>query len=148
MEIKIEISKDSIQELKDMVPDFHKSFYAGMRKAMFFAENKVKRSFGTGDTPKVRTGHLRRSIQSGVNKKGKNIEGYVGSNVKYAAIHEFGGTIKPRTGEYLTFILDGQFKKVKQVVIPKRSYLKDTIENNIDGIKNIIENEIVTSLNR
>jgi phage gpG-like protein len=148
MQIQVKISDKSIKELQDMVPDFKSAFYTGMKKAMYHTEGQIKKSFGYGNKPKVGTGHLRRSIQSGVQKKGNDIQGYVGSNVKYAAIHEFGGVIKPKTGEYLYFMLDGQFKKVKQVVIPERSYLREGVEENINNIKDILLKEITEGLNK
>ena len=44
---------------------------------------------------------------------------------KYAKIHEFGGTIVPRTKNYLRFrTYDGQWHAVKQVDIPARPYLR------------------------
>lgn len=47
-----------------------------------------------------------------------------GTNVAYAGIHQFGGVIKPKNGEYLTFKgLNGGFSRVKQVVMPARPYL-------------------------
>lgn len=147
MQVRVELSKDSLKELKEMVTDFKDGFYKGMKKAMLHTEGQIKRSFGRGNTPKVKTGHLRRSIQSGVKRNGKDIEGYVGSNVKYAAIHEFGGKIRPKSKEYLVFMLNGQFKKVKEVVIPERSYLKDGITENMNKIEDILKQEIINNIN-
>ena len=46
------------------------------------------------------------------------------NSVVYAAIHQFGGTIKPKNGKYLTFKgKNSRFVRVKQVVIPARPYL-------------------------
>lgn len=47
----------------------------------------------------------------------------VGTNVKYAAIHQFGGTIKPKKGTHLKFKIAGQWVAVKSVTIPARPYL-------------------------
>jgi phage gpG-like protein len=49
--------------------------------------------------------------------------------VRYAAIHEFGGTIVPKDPSgYLKFRTSaGNFVSVKKVVIPERSYLRSTI---------------------
>ena len=47
-----------------------------------------------------------------------------GSNVEYAAIHQYGGEIKAKNGPYLTFkIASGNFVRVKSVTIPARPYL-------------------------
>lgn len=48
----------------------------------------------------------------------------VGSNLKYALIHQEGGVIKPKKGQYLRFkTRAGNWVQVKEVRIPKRSYL-------------------------
>lgn len=147
MQFKFELTNNAIKELKEMYPDCKEGFLKGMKKAMYYAESKIKRNFGKPNVPKVRTGHLRRSIQSGVRVKGNDIEGFVGSNLKYAGVHEFGGIIKPKNGEYLMFMLDGQFRKVKQVVIPERSYIRTGIENNIGSITSLVKQEIINSIN-
>ncbi len=45
-----------------------------------------------------------------------------GTNVVYAAIHQFGGTIKAK-GKNLRFKIGGRFVSVKKVTIPKRSFV-------------------------
>lgn len=46
-----------------------------------------------------------------------------GTNKIYGAIHQFGGTIRPRSGEFLVFRLGGKTVFAHKVTIPKRSYL-------------------------
>lgn len=46
-----------------------------------------------------------------------------GSNKVYAAIQQFGGTIKPKAGGALVFKLGGNLVRVKSVTIPARPYL-------------------------
>ena len=48
----------------------------------------------------------------------------IGSNKKYAKIHQEGGTIYPKSKPFLQFKLDdGRIIRVKKVVIPQRKYL-------------------------
>lgn len=47
----------------------------------------------------------------------------IGSNVIYAAIHQFGGTIKAKNKPYLKFKIGNNFVRVKQVKIPARPFL-------------------------
>lgn len=47
----------------------------------------------------------------------------LGSDKIYAAIHQFGGEIKPVNGDYLTFKMGGGFIKARKVTIPARPYL-------------------------
>ncbi len=65
------------------------------------------------------TGRLRDSIQLVV--KGNQIS--VGTNVKYARVHQFGATIRAKGGGYLTFKGAGNWAKVRSVSIPARPFL-------------------------
>ncbi|MDO5604798.1 MAG: phage virion morphogenesis protein [Paracoccus sp. (in: a-proteobacteria)] len=48
----------------------------------------------------------------------------IGTNLHYAAIHQFGGTIQPKAGGALTFMLaTGQMILVGAVTMPARPYL-------------------------
>lgn len=49
----------------------------------------------------------------------------VGTNVIYAAIHQYGGTIRPKNGEFLTFALPGGLglRRVREVIMPARPFL-------------------------
>lgn len=63
------------------------------------------------------------------------------TSVIYAAIHQFGGVIRPKNKPYLTFkVPGGGFRRVKQVTIPARPFLgiNDEDEGNIVDI--IVQN--------
>jgi phage gpG-like protein len=47
----------------------------------------------------------------------------VGSSRVYAAIHQFGGTIKPKNGKVLVFHIGRQVVHARSVTIPQRPYL-------------------------
>lgn len=47
----------------------------------------------------------------------------VGSNKVYAAIHQFGGVIRPNTAKALAFQLGGHLVRARRVTIPARPYL-------------------------
>ncbi len=47
----------------------------------------------------------------------------VGSNMVYAAIHQFGGTIKPKNGAALVFSMGGRTIHAKSVAVPARPFL-------------------------
>jgi phage virion morphogenesis protein len=49
----------------------------------------------------------------------------IGTNVIYGAIHQFGGTIRARSGKYLKFKLPGKlgFRSVESVIIPARPFI-------------------------
>ena len=72
-----------------------------------------------------KTGTLAKSINY---KLSNDYLSKVGTNVKYAAIHEFGGIIKAKNASALHFKIGDKWITVKEVVIPKRPYLAPSIE--------------------
>jgi phage virion morphogenesis protein len=74
----------------------------------------------TGGRTLTKDGHLADSISSG----SSNTTAEWGVNRIYAAIHQFGGTIRPKKAKYLRFRLaGGGYASVKQVVMPPRPFL-------------------------
>lgn len=83
-------------------------------------EGKKWEPSGRGGKTLQKTGELRSSIDYAVTQDGV----LVGSNKKYARIHQEGGTIRPKKGKYLKFKgRDGKDVFVKEVTIPARPYL-------------------------
>jgi phage virion morphogenesis protein len=64
-------------------------------------------------------------LKSSISHRSSATEAEVGTNVIYARIHQYGGTIRPKNGEYLTFALPGGlgFRRVSQVTMPARPFL-------------------------
>ncbi len=77
----------------------------GFTKVVLLVEATAKRTAYAGHPDHLQgdTGRFRQSITHEIPFP----EGYVGSNVAYAAIHEFGGTILPRTAQWLTIPAEG-----------------------------------------
>ena len=84
----------------------------------------------------VDKGNLRDGISTAVS--GDTV--LIGSNTPYAAIHQFGGTIKPKTAKALYFQLpSGGFIFAQKVNIPARAYI---------GLGTDDENRITDALER
>ncbi|MDO6747210.1 phage virion morphogenesis protein [Gilvimarinus sp. 1_MG-2023] len=64
-----------------------------------------------------------RRMQNSVHMEASDEEATVGTNVKYAAVHNFGATIKPRKGRFLKFKIGDKWVYKKSVVIPARQFL-------------------------
>lgn len=60
-----------------------------------------------------------------------------GTGVAYAAPLHFGATILPKNGQYITFAVGGQYRKVKKVVLEPRTQLGINAEDE-ESILNII----------
>lgn len=81
---------------------------------------KSERAKSESGVTLTETGRLRKSIDYAATPD----KVMVGSNIAYARIHQFGGTIKPKGKKSLKFKgLDGKDVFVKQVDIPARPYI-------------------------
>ena len=65
------------------------------------------------------TGRLMNSYTHNVLSNGVE----VGTNVEYAPYLHYGATILPKNGQYITFAVAGQYRKVRQSVLPPRTQL-------------------------
>ena len=115
-------------ELLRTMPDrVNEAIDVGLMNIGLFAQGRA-----AGFAPRL-TGTLARSVT--VNKGTKSVT--VGTNLKYAKIHEFGGTIKPVRGKFLVFKgKDGKLVFAKSVKIPKyrgRGYMKPTFDELKNG---------------
>jgi phage virion morphogenesis protein len=85
----------------------------------------------------LKSGNLRDSI---THRAGRD-EVEVGSNVIYAAIHQFGGTIRAKTSKGLRFKIGDRFITKKEVTIPARPFLGVS-----DADRDMIREEVVAYL--
>lgn len=108
-------------------------------------EGHIKSDKLSGQVLHVRSGKLRASIFSTATQTGDRTEGRAASSgdVKYAAIHEFGGTIDipeiTAKGKALAFMMNGKqvfFKKVAAhtVTMPERSFMRSSLADMKDQI--------------
>lgn len=89
-------------------------------------------------TLRVQSGQLRRSIVVRSRGSGVNMVVEVGPTVRYGAIHEFGGTIRPIRKKFLTFRIGGDFVNVKSVRIPKRPYMAPALKRSEAKVQTLI----------
>lgn len=148
--IKIELPPETQQWINEL-PQFQTRFLAGIAREMD-RQNQLtigditikKLSFpregpAVPDGLRVQTGLLRRSIRATkAIVVGGVVASAIGSNVKYAAIHEFGGQTKPhiikaKKGKALAFSIGGRKILATQVKhpgskMPARRYVSSTVE--------------------
>lgn len=93
-----------------------------------------RRKRKNGDKILVLDGYLKNTLRYQVNGD----ELLFGSNRPYAAIHQFGGTIRPKKGKALAF--GGRF--VQSVTIPARPYLGISEQDNKE-IREIIKDWVL-----
>ena len=108
---------------------FKKAVKEGMTKGMLRIEAHAKDPILSGEILKVRTGTLKARTHSEVQERESRVVGILKNNTVYARIHEFGGTILPKKGEFLIFKPTGadHFVSVRQVKIPARKPFRTAI---------------------
>lgn len=80
---------------------------------------------------RVQTGNLRGSWHIRVSTRKSGTFVVLGTRVKYARVHQYGHTIKPRNaGKLLRFKIGNQWVSKKKVVIPKRLYILEDFKLN------------------
>lgn len=142
-------------------PAIEKAIAAGIKKGLDAAavhlQAEVKKTLSKstspskpGTPPGVKTGTLRRSIQVDRSKnKGKRPRVRVGTNLVYARIHEFGGTITAKRASALKFQLaDGSWRTAKRVIIPARSYLRPTMKREVRAMRKVFASAVRQELTR
>jgi phage gpG-like protein len=117
-------------------PEFKKGLVRAVVEA---ARGEVDESFSTAKDPWDRrwkpsrravaqsgqtltdTARLRRSFSYALQADGFTL----GTNVKYAGIHQYGGTIRPKGKKALRFKLGKEFVTVKVVRLPARPFIPE-----------------------
>ncbi len=130
-----------VQQLTDMPARLRSMLY----KTVFTLALKLQKHIVVdklqGQVLGHRSGNLQRSIQNDVTQNGPGVYGRVFSSgdVKYAAIHEFGGRIpahiiEPKNGEALRFIMNGKEVFARRVNHPgsnrpERSFMRSSLRD-------------------
>jgi phage gpG-like protein len=87
------VGNDAAQAKLAAIPgQVSKALDQAMGRSLDIIYRRVMRNL-TGDVLHVRTGRLRQSIATG--QKLSDHSGFIGTNVEYAAIHEYGGQTRP-----------------------------------------------------
>ncbi len=105
-------------------------------------ETEVKRNIRTQKL--IDTGNYRTSVKA----EKKRDEADVHTDVIYARIHEYGGTITAKRAPYLVFFWKGRWFRVKSVTIPARPHWRPAIDNEQKKILDAIEKSLLIFLQR
>lgn len=145
MNFKIEYLKDKTpKDIEKILNDLKREFPLIIRliqrrmaeTVIRTAQEKYLNTSG-GETLRSRGGTLSSSLRWWF--VGNDI--FVGTNLIYAAIHEYGGIIRAKNAPFLVFFYNGQWYRKKQVTIPQRAYLRPSIDElfKTDQYKRIAE---------
>ncbi len=147
------IGAEGVIDRLDQIPG---QVAAALRRAVEAEASKltayVKEQKLSGQALKTQTGALQRSINYQLQDEGGRIAATVGTNLAYAAIHEYGGStrahvIEASQAKTLAFQMGGQdvfFKRVNHPGshMPERSFLRSSLEENAGSIRAAIEQAV------
>jgi len=149
--LKFTVDKGSIRRLKRAPAQMRRALIPAMTECMALAERTAKKDYLSGPGPRKlqrRSGRLRGSITHRVTLSGDRVRGELGTNVIYARIHELGGVIRPKTAKYLKFQIDGQWRSVKQVIMPARPFLRPAFEDNLNRFRDIFQRRLIEAFGK
>ena len=138
--------KQLIARLTAMPDNIRSALVRKVRALALMLEAKVKGEKLSGQVLNVVTGALRRSISNEVTTGSNSVtaEVYSSGDVKYAAIHEYGGTIPAHEvvatkAQALHFVIGAKDVFAKRVQIPdvkmpERSFLRSSLDEMRDEI--------------
>ena len=129
--------RELVLKLQKMVPAVVAALYVKTYALALKLQAHIQRNKLSGQVLNVKTGALRRSIQTRVERSAAHVTGlvYSSGDVKYAGIHEFGGRTKPhdifpRKAKALAFAGSGGGMVFASVVhhpgsvMPMRSFMR------------------------
>lgn len=150
--------RELVAKLDKMPNEIRKSLKTAVTKLALGLQRHIVADKLSGQVLNVKTGALRRSIFSKVEDRSDAVIGKVASSgdVKYAAIHEFGGVIPPHDvvpvrAEALHFFVGGHevFAKrvhIPQVQMPQRSFMRTGLADMKDEITATLSEAVLGTL--
>jgi phage gpG-like protein len=132
MPFKVEIDDRVVRlRLETMPKRLHDALYRAVDADRLKLETYIKADKLSGQVLHVISSDLRASIHSDVDDQGNQIYGraFSSGDVKYAAIHEYGGDIYPKTAKALVFEIDGKLIFSRHVHMPERSYMRSSLRD-------------------
>ena len=129
------------------------------------AERVAKDGYLSGTRLRVRSGRLRSSVAARVETASDAVAelhlraGGGTGNVRYARIHEYGGTILPIRGKGLAIPVGrsltaagvsrgegGEFRLVRSVTLPARHYMRDTLRLAADALVPVLGERLAAAM--
>lgn len=156
--ITVEIPKDQgiFVKIPLMAGQIRKNVDQAVHRLAIELQSYIVRNKLSGQVLNKRTGHLQQSIQQKVDETPNEITGtvYSAGDVKYAAIHEYGGTIHHPGGTAYYFnerlgkmvflsnktAASFNFPRTKphDIVMPQRSFMRTSLAENEDHIVKVL----------
>lgn len=126
---------DVLIHLEKLGSEARERLYAAVYGEALLLQAHVQAGKLSGQVLNQRTGVLRDRIHVEMEDTAGAIVATVGTKVKYARIHEYGGTIVPKVAKALRFVVDGKTIHAKSVTMPERSFLRSALSDREQQIR-------------
>ena len=136
------------QQFRGAIPNMESGVQKTVMELALKLTANVKGEKLSGQVLHVRTGNLRRSIHPEWDMRPNYAGAIVGTDEKYAAIHEYGGEIVPKDKPYLVFKIGDQWIRTKKVTMPERSFLRSAIKEMAPEIRETLEKSVLRELKK
>jgi phage gpG-like protein len=138
-----------VAKFQVMPQEFHAALKKGITRAVIMVQKLSKQKLN-GEVLNVRSGRLRRSINTRVTEAASKVEGIVGTNVEYAHVHEFGFHGMVTVREHIRRAKSGKESMVRsqsrKMDVPEKSFLRSALKELEPEIQGEIEGAINTYL--
>jgi len=141
--IGLDTFNKKLQRMRQTMPN---SSLLAMKKATEYLRGYIVKKKLSGQVLKRKTGRLAGSIQSEQYIVGGGVVGRVGSNLKYARIHETGGVITSKSAKFLYFTVDGLEVFTQKVTIPARPYIWPSFVEASSMIGKVLGEKFISSM--
>jgi phage gpG-like protein len=132
-------AEEAIERLERLGPRLRDVLAAEVERIGLKLAAHVKADKLSGQVLNVRSGRLRRSITARTEVEGSKVIGIVGTNVEYAAFHEYGFQGTEGVREHFRRCKSGKVAAVRaherKVDYPAHSFLRSALEDMKDEIK-------------
>ena len=135
MQIHVTIEDGQVRAMLGKLADRMGNLTPVMRNIGEIVRTSIERNFEAGGRPdkwplsgRVKSAGGQTLSDRGILRRSFTVRGYpdraeVGTNVKYAAIHQSGGVISAKNRPYLRFKIGGTWASKKSVTMPARPFL-------------------------
>ncbi|MBI5328862.1 MAG: phage virion morphogenesis protein [Deltaproteobacteria bacterium] len=131
MQIKVNIDDKEVRGLLNKLQEKTKDLTPAMQDVGEIVKRSITKNFDAGGRPKPWAKSAKGGIPLTDTARLKNSftiradanEATVGTNVQYAAIHQFGGKITAKNKPYLKFKVGEKWVSKKSVTIPARPFM-------------------------
>jgi phage gpG-like protein len=144
-----------IARMGQMYPNAQRGLLAAVTRLATQLQRHVMQDKLSGQVLRVRTGTLRRSINQRVEQSGDSTTGTVGTNIKYARAHEYGGAVMvPAHQRRMTMVFGRPVQerminvRAHTATYPERSFLRSALKDMEAQIKSGMEKALVEAVKK